>query len=399
MSHNGSPGEPAAEITPFSGGILCAPDSFKGTLTALEAAEAMSRGVRDVLPGAQVRLLPLADGGEGSLDVLHQAAGGVLHRAVVEGPLGDPVEAHWLELPDNVAVIEMAQASGLLLVVPDERKPELASTYGVGQLIRKAMENGANVVIVCLGGSATSDGGAGMAEALGFHLLDRNGEPLSRGGAALKDLAQIDDSGVDPRLRSVQFIAATDVTNLLCGPTGAAAIFGPQKGADSQAVARLEAGLQQLAEVLRRDREIELLHLPGGGAAGGLGAGLAGFLGANIQSGADTLMDAVGLDEALKRTALCITGEGRVDSQSAGGKLIGRLALRCKRHGVPIIAIGGSVAVDAKVLGSDLFQVLLSATKESGPLPATSDEAAHRLQTTTADGCRLIEWGMRMANR
>ncbi|MDQ2730023.1 MAG: glycerate kinase [Armatimonadota bacterium] len=398
MSSGRSPGVSVGN-PPFSGKILCAPDSFKGTLTSIEAAEAMVQGVQDVWPDAQVRLLPLADGGEGSLDVLHGAAGGVLHQAVVEGPLGLPVDARWLELPDRVAVVEMAQAAGLLLVPPEERNPESASTYGVGQLIRAAIDNGASAVIICLGGSATTDGGAGMAEALGFRLPDRHGQTIPRGGAGLKDLDHIDDSAVHSGVRSVRFIAATDVTNPLCGLRGAAAIFGPQKGADPAAVARLERGLQQLAGVIAKDRRINVLEIAGGGAAGGLGAGLVGFLNASVQSGAETLMDAAGLDEALRQASLCITGEGRIDSQSASGKLLVQLAMRCKQNGVPLIAIGGTVSADSRALGNDLFQGLLSATKESGPMPATQDEAARRLRETTADACRLIRLGSKLASR
>src|SRR5579872_3890498 len=277
---------------PFSGEVLCAPDSFKGTLTAEEAAWAIAEGVRRVWKDAPIRLLPLADGGEGSLDVLHRAVEGTLCSVWVEGPLGAPVDASYLLLPDGTAVVEMAQASGLMLVDSDQRRPELASTFGTGQLIQAAVRAGAKRVIVCLGGSATTDGGAGMAEALGFQLLDAKGEYLARGGADLTRLARIDDSAVDPVVRAVEVIAATDVTNLLYGPLGAAVVFGPQKGACPEIVRLLDQGLKRLSEVLSHYAGVDIGAVKGGGAAGGLGAGLVGFMGARIESGAEVLMDA-----------------------------------------------------------------------------------------------------------
>ena len=381
---------------PFDGEVLCAPDSFKGSLSAEEAAEALARGVREAWPDAPIRLMPLADGGEGSIAILHRSSGGALRSVDVEGPNGEPVIASYLMLDARTAVVEMAQASGLPLVPAGHLRPETASTYGTGQLIRDALEHGATHIIVCLGGSATTDGGAGMAEALGFRLLDAAGAGIPRGGTALSKLARIDSSGVDPNIKSARFTTATDVTNPLCGPSGAAAVYGPQKGSSLEAVQRLEAGLAQLARILRRDRQVDVMDAAGAGAAGGLGAGMLGFLHAAIESGAETLMDAAGLPEALRSAALCITGEGRIDAQSAMGKLIARLGKRCQRAGVPLIAIGGGVSPEAAPLLEKGITAILSATSQPGPPPSTAAEAAQRLQTAAANACRLVGAGAGM---
>lgn len=375
------------------GTVLCAPDSFKGTLSADEAAEAMGEGVREAWPEASVKLLPLADGGEGSLEVLHKAAGGSLRPVEVRGPLGDPVRASYLRLPGARAVVEMAQASGLLLTPRERRDAGAASTHGTGELIRAAVEEGARSVIVCLGGSATTDGGAGMAEALGFRILDTGGRPLPPGGVALADAVRIDDSNVIGRIRSVTFTAATDVTNPLCGPRGAAVVYAPQKGADIETVRLLEKGLRRFSALLGEYHGSDVANLPGAGAAGGLGAGLVGFLNARIESGAEVLMDAAGIADLLPAVSLCLTGEGRIDLQSGQGKLIGRLARRCTSAGVPLVAIGGSVSDDADDLTSLGVSVIVSVSRECGEIPPDHETAARALRRSAAAVCRLVGIG------
>ena len=321
--------------------VIC-PDSFKGSLSADAAARAMARGVRWARPGARIVRLPVADGGEGTLAAL-AAAGGRRVACRVTGPLGGRVTATLLLLPRRTAVVEMAQAAGLLLVPRARRDPLAASTYGVGEMIAAAAARGARRIIVTLGGSATVDGGAGMAQALGARLLDAAGHPIPRGGAGLHRLARIDASPLRARYGRLAVSGATDVRNQLLGVHGAARVFGPQKGATPAQVRRLEAGLRRFARIVRRDLHRSIARLPGGGAAGGLGAGLAAFFRAPLGSGAELVFDALGLDAALRRADLVLTGEGNLDAQTAYGKLVARVCARARRRRVPVLASAGRV--------------------------------------------------------
>jgi glycerate kinase len=303
--------------------VLVAPDKFRGTLTARQAAEAVETGWMRVRPGDDLDLAPMADGGEGSLDALIDALGGTTHAVTVRGPLGDPVEAAYglAEAPDGrLAVVEMARASGLALLSEARRDPLSASTFGTGELIGAALGHEPDRIVVCIGGSATNDGGAGMAQALGARLLDAEGVDLGPGGAALSGLARIDTTGMDTRLRRVKMIVAGDVIDPLCGPSGASAVYGPQKGASAEDVRRLDRALAHLAAVVARDLGIDLKDEPGAGAAGGLGFGLMAFCGARLRPGVDVVMEAVGLGARLERASLVITGEGKFDAQSLRGK-------------------------------------------------------------------------------
>ena len=304
--------------------VLVAPDKFKGTMTAAEAAEAIAAGWRRSDPRAQVDEIPMADGGEGTLDALVAALGGRRHLVKVSGPLGDPVGAEFAVAvaPEGpLGVVEMAGASGLQLLSEPRRKPKRTTTFGTGELIVAACRQGARRVLVCIGGSATNDGGAGMAQAVGIRLLDGEGRDLRPGGAALLDLATIDMRGLDPAVKRTEFVVATDVDNPLVGRHGASAVYGPQKGASPEDVALLDRALRHFAAVVHRDLGLDVRDVPGAGAAGGLGGGLIAFLGAKLRPGVEVVMDAVRLRERLGDADLAVTGEGAFDAQSLHGKV------------------------------------------------------------------------------
>ncbi len=323
--------------------IVVAPQEYKGTLTAKAAAEAMAEGVRRGFPGAEVDVIPLSDGGPGLVEAMVASAGGDLAVSTVHDPLGRLTEAQWGMLPDGTAVIEMAQAAGLTLLSPEERDPRVTSTRGVGELVLAALNRGARRLIVGLGGSATNDGGAGMAAALGARFLDAEGRELPPGGAALARLQRIDASGMDRRLSSLEVVAATDVTNPLCGPQGASLVYGPQKGASAEAAQELDVALSHYAEVVQRDLGVEVRDRPGAGAAGGLGAGLIAFLGARIRPGFEVVAEAVRLAERLTGADLAVTGEGRLDGQTIYGKTVAGVARLAASMGVPVLVVPGAL--------------------------------------------------------
>lgn len=325
--------------------VVVAPAAFKGALSASAAARAIGAGLRLAVPGLETRLVPVADGGEGTTDALVAAAGGRVRGFTVSGPLGEPVEAALGLLPGGTAVVELAQASGWERVPSERRDPERTSTRGTGELIRAALDLGATRVIVGLGGSATNDGGLGLARALGVRALDAEGRELEGRGADLVRVARLDLSGRDPRLAGVDLAVACDVTNPFHGPEGAAYVFGPQKGADPDAVRRLDAGLARLAAVVRDTTGVDLQAIPGAGAAGGAAGGLAALLGARLVPGAPLVLDAVGFTGRLEGAALCVTGEGRLDEQSLRGKAPAAVAEACRDAGVPCVAVCGAVAL------------------------------------------------------
>ncbi|MCZ6891555.1 MAG: glycerate kinase [Chloroflexi bacterium] len=330
--------------------ILLAPQAFKGSLSGMEAAKAMAEGVRRAAPDAETVLLPVADGGDGTLDVLVSApapgngTGGRYFEATVTGPLGERRVARWGATGHlRTAVIEMARASGLALVPPDRQNLRTATTYGTGELIRAALDAGYTDIIVGLGGSATNDGGVGMAQALGARLLDAAGRELPPGGAALALLESIDMESLDPRLQKIRLRGATDVMNPFCGPQGATRVYGPQKGATPEMVAELDEALRHYADVVLRELGIDILDLPGAGAAGGTGAGLVALLGGELQPGADIVCDAVGLNHRLANADLVFTGEGRMDGQTLYNKAPFVVAQRAVAFGIPVIAVVGSL--------------------------------------------------------
>jgi glycerate kinase len=323
--------------------IVIAPQEYKGTLTAAEAAAAMALGLRRVFPDAEVTMLPLADGGPGTVAAIVGAAGGVIRATTVTGPLGGKVSAEWGLLDDGTAVIEMAVASGLLLVAERDRDPRIATTFGVGELVRAALDAGCRRIIVGLGGSATNDGGAGMVQALDVRLLDAQGRELPPGGAALAALDRIDSSRIDARLSGVGVLGATDVRNPLCGPEGASIVYGPQKGATPDMARELDAALRHYADVILSDLGVSVANVSGAGAAGGLGAGLIAFLGATIRPGIDVVAEAVRLPERIRGADLVLTGEGRLDGQTAFGKTVVGVARIAKAEGVPVIVVPGAL--------------------------------------------------------
>lgn len=332
--------------------VLIAPQEFKGSLTAVEAASAIQAGVASVAPNAVIDSAPVADGGPGTVDAIVHAAGGRTSIARVDGPLGDPVDARWGRIDEGrTAVIEMAAASGLTLLRQGELDPRRASTYGTGQLIRHAIDAGVERILIGVGGSATNDGGAGMAEALGAVLLDDHGRRLAPGGSALARLALIDVDRLDARLDEVKVTVLCDVQNPLLGPEGASAIYGPQKGADPVCVAELDRALSNFAAILERDLEAKVADVPGAGAAGGLAAGLMAFCGATLESGFAAVSDAVQLTERIARADLVITGEGRLDTQSAYGKTVAGVAELATAANVPCLVVAGLIEGEAALPG------------------------------------------------
>ncbi|MGI9278849.1 MAG: glycerate kinase [Endozoicomonas sp.] len=330
--------------------IVIAPDSFKECLTAAQVASAIETGFKEILPDAEYVKVPVADGGEGTLQSLVDATGGRLIEVPVTGPLGNQIQAELGVLGDGkTAVIEMARASGLELVSLEHRNPMIATTYGTGELIHSALDMGVEKIIVGIGGSATNDGGAGMMQALGVRLLDDHGKELLYGGGQLHNLCRIDTTKMDQRLQSVEFIAACDVDNPLTGENGASAIFGPQKGATEAMVKALDQSLEHYALIMERDLGVSVRDVPGAGAAGGMGAALLGYLNARLEPGIEIVMDAVDLAEKVKGANLVITGEGRIDGQTAQGKTPVGVARIAKSADLPVVALAGSVGqgVDA----------------------------------------------------
>ena len=345
--------------------ILIAPDSFKGTMRSGEVGDIIAAAVRRILPAADIVVIPMADGGEGTTDAVVRATGGEKRALLVRGPLGEPAEACFGLLPGGrTAVMEMASASGLELLRSSRLDPLCATTFGTGELMCAALHSGVAEIIMGIGGSATVDGGAGMAQALGYRLLDAAGQECAPGGGALETIVAIDSTGVDPTMRGCRIRVACDVTNPLLGELGAAAVFGPQKGATPALVERLEAGLTNLAEVWIRSGLLTSAMRPGDGAAGGLGAGLRAFCGAEISSGAELVAEIVGFDREILDADILITGEGRTDEQTAHGKLCAVLAGKAKASGVTTILISGAVAGDQRQL-LEMFDCVFAAASSA----------------------------------
>lgn len=322
--------------------ILLIPDSYKGTMSSMEICKIMKEAISKHFPQAEVVAVPVADGGEGSVAAFLAAAGGKKVHLRVKGPYFESLDSFYGILPDNTAVIEMAAAAGLPLV-GENRHAELTTTYGAGQLIKHAAEAGCKRIIVGLGGSATNDGGTGAAAALGVRFLDSDGNDFIPVGGTLDRIAKIDLSSITPALGSAELTIMCDIDNPFCGPRGAAAVFAPQKGADADLVELLDRNLDHLAEVIKRDLGKEIRDIPGAGAAGGMGGGMAAFFGGRLRPGIETVLEAVGFDSLLTGADLVISGEGRIDSQSLRGKVVIGCARRAKAAGIPLIAVVGDI--------------------------------------------------------
>ena len=363
--------------------IVICPDSFKESLPASAAAQAIAEGVREVWPDADCVCLPLADGGEGTLDALVSATGGQLLTRWVQGPLGAPVNARFAVLGDGkTALIEMAEAAGLPLLSPAQRDPLRTSTFGVGELIAAALDLGVTRILLGLGGSATQDGGAGMLQALGARLLDAQGQPLPPGGAALGQLAQLHLDGLDPRLARVTVEVACDVDHPLCGPRGSSAVFAPQKGADAAGVALLDAALAHWGAQLAQATGRQVAELPGAGAAGGMGAAALAVFAARLRPGIDWVMDALDFNAALHGADWVISGEGRADGQSAGGKVISGVARRALAAGVPLLVLAGSLGDGYQALYPLGVRAILPIVPGPVSLAQALDGAAENLRRT-----------------
>lgn len=344
--------------------IVIAPNAFKGSLSAWDASLALEEGIRKGFKTAETVKIPIADGGDGTVDALVRAAGGQFACEEVSGPLGEPVRARYGVIEDGeTAVIEMALASGLALVPPGKEDPMSASTYGTGELIRKALEKGCRKIVIGIGGSATNDGGAGMAEALGVKFFDENGAKIGRGGAALARLRKIDASGLDARVGGAEIIIASDVTNPLCGPRGASRVYGPQKGASGEMARELDEALLNYSRVIEKDIGLNVKDVSGAGAAGGLGAGLMAFPGAEMRSGIELVMDIVGFEKAIEGASLVITGEGRIDAQTGYGKAPGVAAEFCLKKNIPVIGVCGMLDDGIEELYEKGFTSFLPVTK------------------------------------
>lgn len=376
--------------------VVIAPDSFKESLSAPEVANAIARGIRDALPEAEILLCPMADGGEGTVDAVLAAVGGKRLEAEVSGPLGEPTRAHWGWLENSrTAVIEVAAASGLQLIAPSRRDARITTSYGTGQLILAALEAGVERIILGLGGSATNDGGSGMLQALGARLADARGTRLAPGGSTLRELAHLDLRDLEPRLASVRFEVACDVNNPLCGPLGASRVFGPQKGAGPEAVPELDAALGHFADICAALLGRDCRHLPGSGAAGGIGFAAYAFLQAGFRPGIELIAELARLDEALEGADLVITGEGRLDGQTLHGKTPMGVAAIAARQGVPVIALAGTLGEGYQKLYEHGIEAAFSIAPGPITLETACANAAGLLRARARDLARLWQLARR----
>ncbi|MGD2033670.1 MAG: glycerate kinase [Bacteroidales bacterium] len=370
--------------------ILVAPDSFKNSLSALEVARSVRRGLLQEMPDAEIRLLPVADGGEGTVDSLIDATGGKAFIKEVSGPLGRPVKARFGILGDGkTAIIEMAAASGLELLTDEERNPWITTTYGTGQLIIAALDENCRKIIIGVGGSATNDGGVGMGQALGINFLKKDGKSIGSGGGELADIHHIDESGIDQRIGNVEIQVACDVTNVLCGSGGASYIYGPQKGADPGMVKKLDDHLAHLGRLIREKYFVDVTNVPGAGAAGGLAAGLMAFAGAELKPGFQIVREVTRLDEQVKWADLVITGEGKIDSQTQYGKTPMGVAGVAGHHGKPVIAIAGTLGEGYEELYELGFGSILSILDKPLPLREALITAPRLIERCARTAIRL----------
>ncbi|WP_105623388.1 glycerate kinase [Cronobacter malonaticus] len=370
--------------------IVIAPDSFKESLSAMDVAKAIEAGFREIYPQAHYVCVPMADGGEGTVEAMVAATGGQIITTPVTAPLGNKVDGFFGLLGDGeTAVVEMAAASGLHLVPAAQRDPRITTSYGTGELILAALERGVKAIIIGIGGSATNDGGAGMMQALGARFLDGEGRELAPGGAALARLARLDLSALDPRLAQVSVTVACDVDNPLCGEKGASAVFGPQKGATPAMVTELDAALRRFGEQLEAVTGKTIISAPGAGAAGGMGAALLGMLNAELRPGIEIVIESLGLAQAVSDADLVITGEGRLDSQSIHGKTPIGVARVAKQFQRPVVAIAGSLTPDYQIVHEHGIDAAFSVIDRIATLQEALEDAERNLRVTARNVAAL----------
>lgn len=370
--------------------VILVPDSFKGTMSSAEVCSIMSKAVRLHFPKAEILSIPVADGGEGSVDAFLSAVGGRKVRVTVKGPYFEDLESFYGILPDNSAVIEMAAASGLPLV-GENRDPGRTTTYGTGQLIVHAARSGCKSIIVGLGGSATNDGGCGAAAAAGVVFRDACGKPFIPVGETLKNISAIDISGIDEAVAGARIITMCDIDNPLCGPNGAAYVFGPQKGADEALVKVLDENLLHLAGIIKKELGKDIKDIPGAGAAGGMGGGMAAFFGSSLKKGIETVLDTTGFDHLLEGAGLVITGEGKIDSQSLRGKVVIGVARSAKKAGVPVIAIVGDIGDDIAGIYDEGVAAIFSINRAAIPFEEARLRCRDDLFLTTDNLMRFLK--------
>ncbi|MGN7762860.1 glycerate kinase [Paenibacillus sp. 22594] len=372
--------------------FVLAPDSFKESMSAKEVCVAMEKGLRKIYPAAHYIHVPMADGGEGTVQSLVDASGGEIHYKEVTGPLGQKVTAKFGILGGGqTAAIEMASASGIHLVSQETRNPMITTTYGTGELIRECLDRGIRKIIIGIGGSATNDGGTGMAEALGARFLDESGAELPRGGGSLGRLASIDITALDERLQHVQLIVACDVTNPLCGEQGASRVFGPQKGADPEMVQKLDANLAHYAELVKQQLRKDVRDLPGAGAAGGLGAGLMIFTQAVLQKGIEIVIEYTGLKDKLAGANIVFTGEGGIDFQTKFGKTPYGVARTAKARGIKVIAIAGYIGEGIEALYDEGFTAIFGIVPGANGLEKLLAEGPQNVERTCENIARILK--------
>ena len=370
--------------------VLIAPDSFKDSLNAMEVANAIANGILEVDNSAEIQKIPLADGGEGFTNALILAQGGNEVEVEVLDPLQRPIKATYGILSDGTAIIEMAAASGIELLTLEERNPLVTSTIGTGMMIRDAIQRGSRKIIIGIGGSATNDGGVGMAKALGYRFLNSNDQPIPEGGGFLNQLHHIDNKNVMPELQQVEILVACDVTNPLTGSNGASAIYGPQKGATAEMVNQLDKNLDHLAKIVKDQLNIEVLKIPGGGAAGGLGAGLVAFANGKLQSGFDIVSQQTELEEAVANCDLVFTGEGKIDGQTIHGKTPWGVAQIALKYDKPVIGIAGTLGEGYQQLFHEGFKSIFSISQGPSDLQYCLKNASRLIKETAVQIFRLV---------
>ncbi|MDU5335081.1 glycerate kinase [Enterococcus sp.] len=373
--------------------FVLAPDSFKESMSAKKACEAMERGIRKVLPDAEAIHVPMADGGEGTVDALVDGSDGTRIEVVVSGPIPtEKITTYYGLLADKkTAVMEMAKANGIELLTENQRNPLLTSTYGTGEMIKAALDHGAERIIIGIGGSVTNDGGAGMAQALGVRLLDEENNELPVGGGALSKLATIDVTNIDPRIKNTEIIIASDVTNPLTGPNGASVVFGPQKGATPEMVEELDKNLVHYAKVIKKELAINIADQPGAGAAGGLGAGLLVFAGASMRSGVELVIELTHLEEVISQADYVFTGEGGMDFQTKFGKAPYGVAKVAKKYQKPVFACAGHIGENVEVLYDEGITAIFGILAKSGSLDEALKSGEANLERTVANIVRILD--------